>query len=319
MINVVTVHWQTPKWIEIQLAYLERNLRNDFRVFATLNGIADLELRNRFHYSDDVEGTHEEKLNALAQVVIEHADPTDTLIFIDGDAFPVRPLDAWISETLQSYPLAAVRRDENLGDPQPHPCFCVTTVGFWRDIGGDWSRGGTWTNTVGKEVTDPGGNLLHRLRELDLPWLPLLRTNTSDPHPLWFAIYGHLVYHHGAGFREMFSRADKALKPRFNNAYASLTTGPTIGELRQAVLADPSLLTHIRSRHALVFARALRKTLLARRRHWYLSRKTRYIESTVAQADLIFTELRDDPKFYLRLDGRAGEATSDSGIHRPQP
>ena len=26
MINVITVHWQTPKWVEVQLAYLERNL-----------------------------------------------------------------------------------------------------------------------------------------------------------------------------------------------------------------------------------------------------------------------------------------------------
>ena len=32
------------------------------------------------------------------------------------------------------------------GDPQPHPCFCVTTVGFWQDIGGDSDEGPQWQN-----------------------------------------------------------------------------------------------------------------------------------------------------------------------------
>jgi len=37
----------------------------------------------------------------------------------------------------------------------------------------------------------------------------LLRTNGSKLHPLFFAIYGDIVYHHGAGFRgNALSRAD---------------------------------------------------------------------------------------------------------------
>jgi hypothetical protein len=288
------------------LRYLERNLAAEFRVFATLNGIDDPEVHKRFYYTDDAEGTHEEKLNALAQVAGRHSEPGDILLFIDGDAFPVRPLDAWIETTLRSYPLAAVRRDENLGDPQPHPCFCVTTVGFWQEIDGDWRRGGTWINTQGKEVTDPGGNLLHRLRELNQDWLPLVRTNTDNPHPLWFAVYGHLVYHHGAGFREMFSRADKMIKPEFKNAYVPMKKGPTLGRLRQNVLADPKRLAHLRPRHLLVLLRAVQKTALERRRHWYLNRRVQYIEQTEAQADVIFGELQTDPDFYLRLDRNDG-------------
>jgi hypothetical protein len=315
MINVVTVHWQTPKWIEVQLSYLERNLAGEFRVFAALNGISDLELRDRFHYAVDLEGTHEEKLNALAKVVIEQSDPTDILMFVDGDAFPVQSLDAWMHESLRSYPLAAVRRDENVGDRQPHPCFCVTTVGFWREIDGDWCRGGTWINAVGKEVTDPGGNLLHQLQELDQDWLPLVRTNTNNPHPLWFAIYGHLVYHHGAGFRAMLSRTDFTLQPKFKNAYVSMKKGPTLGGLRLAVQADPSRLAHLRPHHLLVFTRAVQKTILERRRHWYMRQQSQYVERTEAQAEEIFARLQVDPDFYLQLDGRAAEASSDPTLH----
>lgn len=311
MINIVTVHWQTPKWIEVQLSYLERHLDGDFRVFASLNGITDPELRNRFYYSEDLEGSHKEKLNALAAVVIERSDPTDILMFIDGDAFPVRSLDSWMHETLRSYPLAAVRRDENLGDQQPHPCFCVTTVGFWREIDGDWRRGGTWINSVGKEVSDPGGNLLHRLKELNHDWLPLVRTNTNNPHPLWFAVYGHLVYHHGAGFRTMFSRTDRALQPQFGKAYIVKRRGPTVGALRLAVQADPSRLTHLRPRHLVVLARAIQMTILERRRHWYMRRRSRYIEQTQVEAEEIFARLQVDPDFYLWLDSDAGEAAYD--------
>jgi hypothetical protein len=307
MINVVTVHWQTPKWIDVQLRYLERNVAGDLRVFAALNGIEDPELRDRFFYATDLEGTHEEKLNALADVVVEQSDPADIVMFLDGDAFPIRPLDSWMHETLRSYPLAAVRRDENVGDRQPHPSFCVTTAGFWQEIDGDWRRGGTWINAVGREVTDPGGNLLHQLQERHQDWLPLVRTNTSNPHPLWFAVYGHLVYHHGAGFRKMFSRSDRALETKLDKVNLALQNeGPTVGSLRLAVREDPSRLARLRPRHLVALTRAANQTILGRRRSRYLKRRSRHIDRTEALAEEIFARLQVDPEFYRGLDNAAG-------------
>ena len=201
MLNVVTVHWQSPRWIDPQLAYLERNVEVPYRVFASLNGIDDRRHRDRFHYAADLEGTHAEKLNALAATVIERSDADDLLVFLDGDAFPVRPVGRWMDEVLGAYPLAAVRRDENLGDVQPHPCFTFTTCRFWAELGGDWREGGTWTSAIGATTTDVGGNLLHQLAAGDHDWLPILRTNVHNPEPLCFGVYGHRVYHHGAGFR----------------------------------------------------------------------------------------------------------------------
>ena len=34
-----------------------------------------------------------------------------------------------------------------------------------------------------------------------IEWRPLLRSNGTDLDPLYFGIYGDVVYHHGAGFR----------------------------------------------------------------------------------------------------------------------
>src|SRR5205814_5194913 len=96
---------------------------------------------------------HTEKLNALAGTICARGADDDLLLFLDGDAFPIAPLYD-LAETVRGpVPLVAVRRDENLGDPQPHPSFCLTTVGFWKRIEGDWSMGHTWRNTAGREVT----------------------------------------------------------------------------------------------------------------------------------------------------------------------
>ena len=140
MINVVTVHWKSDKWIDPQLAYLDRNIDEPYRVYAALRGI-DRRHWGRFHFAADLDGDHPQKLNALAKIGMAESDPDDLLVFIDGDALPVRPIAAWMTDALSSYPLVAVRRDENLGDQQPHPCFAFTTCGFWEKSVGVGRRG----------------------------------------------------------------------------------------------------------------------------------------------------------------------------------
>lgn len=208
MFHVVTVHWRNTDWINPQLVNIRRHLPADTRVYAALNGI-DEEYWSEFAYAADMPGTHPEKLNALAQIVSRDADPDDFIVFIDGDAFPIAPVTP---ELLGGTPLVAVRRDENLGDPQPHPCFSVTRVGFWNDIGGDWCAGYTWTNALGYRTSDTGGNLLGIVREKNIPWRPLLRSNTDSVHPIWFGIYGDVVYHHGAGYRGRVARSTLPLR-----------------------------------------------------------------------------------------------------------
>ena len=203
MIHVVTVHFMDDRWIGPQLRFLRRNLGDDHRVVACLNGI-DPGWNNVFDATHQIDGSHAEKLNALAQIVTESgASADDLLLFIDGDAFPIAPIGP---ELLDTAPLAAVRRDENLRDCQPHPCFCITTVGFWNAIGGDWRPGHTWPIEGGGRVTDVGGNLLGILEAGNIEWRPLLRSNKVNLDPLFFGIYGDTVYHHGAGFRVPTSR-----------------------------------------------------------------------------------------------------------------
>jgi hypothetical protein len=43
--------------------------------------------------------------------------------------------------------------------------------------------------------------LLRRLELSNTPWVEVLRSNRRNLDPLYFAIYGDIIYHHGAGFR----------------------------------------------------------------------------------------------------------------------
>ena len=94
-------------------------------------------------YFQNSELSHPEKLDYLSNRIGEEATPDDILIFLDGDAFPIADISPIIAQ-LSEYPLVAVRRDENFGDQQPHPCFCITTVGFWQSIAGSWASGSEW-------------------------------------------------------------------------------------------------------------------------------------------------------------------------------
>ena len=207
MIHVATVHWRSARWIDVQLRYLERFLTAPFRVYAFLSKVPGDHSHKYFYCSTEPITRHATKLNLLGDLIgFAAEDPSDLLVFIDGDAFPVASLDRLVDERLERHRLIAVQRYENNGDLQPHPCFCVTTVGFWKEIGGDWHQGYKWPDErTGKLITDVGGNLLGTLTRAQIDWYPLRRMNTVDAHPLHFGLYGDdtpLVYHHGAGFRE---------------------------------------------------------------------------------------------------------------------
>lgn len=211
MIHVLTVHWEDERWIDIQLRYLNATIDEPFRVYAFLNGIRDEHRAKFFYSSTEPIRSHPVKLDLLADVVTAQSAPDDWLIFIDGDAFPIADVVPFGREKLREFPLAAIQRKENAGDRQPHPSFCLTTVGFWTSIGGNWGQERGWTNERGEMVHDVGGNLLAILEERATRWYPMLRSNTFDVHPVFFGVYDSLVYHHGAGFRHAWTRADTAL------------------------------------------------------------------------------------------------------------
>jgi len=224
MLHVATVHWRTARWIDPQLRYLARYLPAPFRVYAFLNGVRGDQAGKFFYSSTEPIEDHETKLDVLADVIRCNASAADdVMVFVDGDAFPVAPVAPLLAERLERHRLIAVKQFENNGDVQPHPCFCVTTVGLWHDLGATWQRGHAWLDLRGKPVTDVGGNLLKALEEAQVDWYPLVRVNRRDLHPVLYGLYGDdvhgaVVYHHGGAFRHGLMRID-SLRPELIAAY----------------------------------------------------------------------------------------------------
>jgi hypothetical protein len=299
MIYVLTVHWRSPQWVAPQLEYLHRNIASPFRVFAVLNGIDDRELWNRFDHAEDLKAPHGEKLNALAGLVVDQASPDDIIVFLDSDAFPIRSLDGWLSETLRARPLIAIQRRENFEDLRPHPSFCATTVRCWNRIGGDWGRE-LWTTPSGAVLDDAGTRVLHSLEAHGVDWLPLTRSNTRDAHPLWFGVYGHYIYHHGAGSRTKWSVLDdqKVFTP------ASLQN-PSLGSLSREVRSDPRALLHVRPRDLAVLPAASARSVRQIRKRLLMLAADR-------QSDRVFRRLIVDPAFYREFDESVPETASGS-------
>jgi len=234
VIHIATVHFQSDKWINIQLRYLKKHVREPFRIYACTPAPAE-KYSELYYFCSDYEpldrrgvrslilnklpistkksrvlqrNTHVLKLTYLARRILRDAADSDLIIFLDGDAFPISDFVEFIREKIDSHKLVAIRRDENNGDIQPHPSFCATSVGFWKRIKGDWRAGYSWRNSHGQVVSDVGGNLLKQLQDVHCDWYPLLSCNRRSVHPIWFGIYGDIIYHHGAGFRAPVSRYD---------------------------------------------------------------------------------------------------------------
>lgn len=199
-IYVTTVHYRSPAWIEIQTRHLREHIAEPLEIWTSLEGI-DPSYARHFDRVLEQRGSHAGKLNHMAMEISQVAEEHDLLMFLDGDAFPIADPMPLIESALADTDLVAVRRAENVQEPQPHPCFCVTSLGTWRRLPGDWTAGPTWPGARGVPTTDVGGNLLRRLELSDTRWTEVLRSNRTNLDPLYFGVYGDVIYHHGAGFR----------------------------------------------------------------------------------------------------------------------
>lgn len=268
MIHVATAHYGTDRWIDVQLGYLGRNLHEPFQVWASLQDVPG-DHGSKFHRLVPTSGPHAGKLNLLAAEIAADAPEDDIIVFLDGDAFPIRDPMPVVRSGLEATTLVAVRRDENATDRQPHPSFCAVRVGDWQRLRGDWSPGYAWPGADGGLTTDVGGNLLRILELTGTAWTPLLRTNRVNPHPLWFGVYGDVVYHHGAGFRWAIGRVDLAARPQARRRGHRL---PVVGDALKRLDA---------------------------------SRSARWKQQTRAEAERLgeemFAKLRSDPQFYKEL------------------
>ncbi|MCW8869335.1 MAG: hypothetical protein OQK49_01415, partial [Proteobacteria bacterium] len=88
MIHVLTIHWKSDQWIDIQLKYLKHFISEPFRVYAFLNHVPQTKkhMKKYYYCSNENIKQHAIKLNILADIACFAADDEeDYLMFLDGD------------------------------------------------------------------------------------------------------------------------------------------------------------------------------------------------------------------------------------------
>ena len=234
MIHIITNHHKTIKWLNLQATYLKKNTNSDYKVYC---GITDLVEKNDleelhstnpqldnygFDRLESVVNRHADKINYLVNSIeMTENNKDDLLVFLDPDALPVYAgWDSQLKIWLKDMPALAISREENVEPllkddqkPYPHPCFFVTTLGFWKKNNLSWEldpdQGAECAGVLLKKWFDENKH----------QWGKLVRTNCFNIHPLNFGVYGEMIYHHGSGNRPVYDSVDVFHRPRLAQKY----------------------------------------------------------------------------------------------------
>jgi hypothetical protein len=226
MLRIVTIHHESKKFFDLQKKYFRKYTLENNHFYCGFTGFS---LENHENYSaynlNEISIHHADRLNYLMGFACAGANDSDKLIFIDSDAFPILPnWVAVVDANLNINPITAIQRRENLAptngcspETHPHPCFFVTTVKFWKD------------NNLRFEVVPTAGyNIGEWLINKGLDFTKILRSNSVNLHPLYFGIYGNIIYHHGCGNRRVYDGIDICLRPNLNAGVATNLKFPNI-------------------------------------------------------------------------------------------
>jgi hypothetical protein len=239
MLHILTLHLG-DKWIDIQKRELARFISEPYKVYARLGDGVYPKEKWKYKFDDAGEkifgskytdttisyDKHKHKFDGaisgaqhwtysmgkLIDYVLENHEvkPTDKIMLIDSDAFPIAPISDFLEEKLKEYPFVSAQEPMHEWDRDPlylipHPMFMLfeakqiledNLTDYLREIIQD--KNNNWWGGTTDWLTERGHD-----------YYPLIRSNKIDLHPLYYAIYDDLIYHHWAGSRNMITRPDR--------------------------------------------------------------------------------------------------------------
>lgn len=194
--TVFTDHQNSEKWARLQHLFVEQTTAGGHHHVAVYNGI-DPSISQHISPITTVlrRTSHLDCLGIILDYFRQATD--DSFLILDSDCWPIkkgwaRILDVMLAGRLYAAPV----RTENF-DLFPHPCAFYMRKEMLPHVNFDFVP---QPNLMGYTTADVGSAMPTKLAGRPI-WLPLIRTNRWNPHPLASAIYGHLFYHHGGGSR----------------------------------------------------------------------------------------------------------------------
>ena len=226
MIHIITTHYKTDIWMNLQRGYLEKYTSEPYNVWcglyqtetpsdwevpqhgACLQRLSCAGISNWWFFDiNHIEDSHFHQVNYLVANPIPNIGDDDIFLFLDCDAFPcVEGWDIKVKKYLQDHDVVAVYRKEDLGlnsdyDDIPHLCFFATTRKTWIENKLLWSLDFAPADLSKPERYENPQVGMKRIEEASLKVKKLHRTNLFDAHRVCFGIYDDLVYHHSCAIR----------------------------------------------------------------------------------------------------------------------
>ena len=226
MLHILTIHF-SDRWTDIQKRELARFISEPYKVYSILGdgvkrGTTTVNYEKNKHKFDGAipgAGHWTESMGKLIDYVLKNfkIKPTDKILLLDSDAFPIAPISDFLDEKLKEYPFVSAQEpmhewNRNPLYKIPHPMFMLFKAKYI--IKGDllyYIR-----NIIKYKNSNWWGGVIKWLNVHGYEYYPLVRSNKVDLHPLYYGIYDDLLYHHWAGSRNMITAPDrlrhKALK-----------------------------------------------------------------------------------------------------------
>jgi hypothetical protein len=201
MIHILTIHY-VDKWVDTQLEFFKKNIKSPYRVYTILGENFNTH-KDKFYFAEEGKIKHYHALERLRKILKnEPTNDEDTVIVIDSDAFPIKPIDDYLHNHLKIFEFLAISEPKHNYKPlpiQPFECFYAFKYKFFEKYNFKFKyQPGIHSNWIDW--------MINWFKDKNIEWYPLNRTNKVDIHPLYFGIYDDIVYHHWGGSRNRVSR-----------------------------------------------------------------------------------------------------------------
>lgn len=216
MIHIVTQHFGTDAWFQIQKEYIEKYTpdKNSYKVYLLVYKTevpASFILPSNYEIIDlnKVDSVFNEHYSIVESCfdnfISQKVADDDIVVYLDSDAFPI---DLWtikVSKYLEDNHICAIYRYEDRGTeqpdkyyPYPHLCFFSFLKKYRQKYG--------FRHEIPRGFPCPGFTICDVIRENSLKVKELIRTNKFNNHPTMFGIYDDMIYHQSSGSRSLIGR-----------------------------------------------------------------------------------------------------------------
>jgi len=215
MIHITSTHYQDPYWIKIQLDSIKKHIKVPYKTYMAHAAMPEMyesfESEVDFLYQHTMKkGSKFHNMDGTRYCVPhikKNMGPGDIVIKIDSDAFFINDIDEKYVKFVNDNKFIAMKEPLHEADTTlhtPHPAYYAFTSKFLNDGLTDaltklQPRNSNWW-----------GGVISWLSHHKIEWKPMTRSNEVNLHPIYFGLYGDLIYHHWAGSRHMITRFDRA-------------------------------------------------------------------------------------------------------------